>query len=142
MKTLLGDIPIVEQLQSIHGLGTTAIATVLGCAGDLRNYSHGRQLLRRAGLNLAECTSGRHKGQIKLSKRGDSVLRKHLFLAALSLIRLNPEFQKYHEYNVKIKGMKKMASVFKVIGKLARILVGMVQRGESYRPEHFAQAAA
>ncbi|WP_420819465.1 transposase [Paenibacillus thalictri] len=64
-------------------------------AGDLRLYSHGRQLLRRAGLNLAECASGKFRGQIKLSKRGDSMLRNYLFLGILNLVRHNEDFKPY-----------------------------------------------
>ncbi|ANE45484.1 transposase [Paenibacillus swuensis] len=142
METLLESLPLTEQLQSIHGLGSMTIATIIGCAGDLRLYAHGQQLLRRAGLNLAESTSGRHKGQIKLSKRGDATLRKHFFLAVLCLIRQHPDFKRFHEHNVKVKGMKKMVSVFKLIGKLARMIVGMIQRGESYRSDLHFQAVA
>lgn len=88
VEELLDDLPMAEQLRSI-GLGTITIAALLGCAGNLRLYAHGRQLLRRAGLNLAECTSGKFKGQIKLSRRGDSMLRKYLYLAMINLVALN-----------------------------------------------------
>lgn len=132
IEALLAELPQAKQVQSIYRLGTMATAAILGLAGDLRHYQHGRQLLRRAGLNLAECTSGKFKGQIKLSKRGDSALRKHLYLGMLSLIGHHPDFKRWHKDN-QAKGMKKQASLFKLIGKLARILVGMVQRGETYR---------
>jgi len=132
IEALLAELPQAKQLQSIHRLGTIAVAAILGLAGDLRHYKHGRQLLRRAGLNLAECTSGKFKGQIKLSKRGDSVLRKHLYFGMLSLVGHHPDFKRWHKRNQE-RGMKKQASLFKLIGKLARILVGMVQREETYR---------
>lgn len=141
VEALLGKIPMAKQLQSIPGMGPTTIAALLGFAGDLGHYAHGRQLLRRAGLNLAERTSGKYKGQIKLSKRGDSALRKYFFLAMLTLVRENPDFKRWHEHNLN-KGMKKMASLFKLIGKLARIVIGMVQRGETYRPEIGVKQAA
>lgn len=134
LEALLEDIPVAQQLQSIHGMGTIHIAAILGCAGDLSRYAHGRQLLRRAGLNLAECSSGKYKGQIKLSKRGDSTLRKYLYLCMLHLVGKHPDFKRWHEYN-QSKGMKKQASIFKLIGKLARIMVGMVHRKETYRSD-------
>jgi len=140
IETLLEAIPMARQLRSIHGLGSIALAAILGFGGDLSHYAHGRQLLRRAGLNLAECTSGTFKGQIKLSKRGDSALRKYLYLGMISLVRQHPDFKHWHEHNV-AKGMKKQASIFKLIGKLARILIGMVQRGETYRGEQARLAA-
>ncbi|WP_223869875.1 IS110 family transposase [Paenibacillus sabuli] len=100
VEALFGDLPLVEQLRSIQGLGSVAIASLFSYAGDLRHYAHGDQLLCRAGLNLAERTSGRYKGQIKLSKRGDSTLRKHLFLAVLSLVRQHPDFKRWHAHHV------------------------------------------
>ena len=141
VEALLEQVPFIEQLRSVHGLGTITLACLLGCAGDLRHYAHGRQLLRRAGLNLAERTSGKHKGQIKLSKRGDSMLRKYLYLAMLNLVNQNVDFKYWHMRN-QLKGMTKMGSIFKLIGKLARILVGMVQRGEHYQSPHETTKAA
>lgn len=118
MEELLGDIPMAQQLRSIDGIGTITIAALLGFAGDLRRYAHGRQVLRRAGLNLAECTSGKYKGQIKLSKRGDKALRKYLYLGIIMLVRRHPDFSRWHQQNQE-KGMTKMASLFKLIGKFA-----------------------
>lgn len=79
--------------------------------------------------------SGKRKGRIVLSKRGDSTLRKYLYLATIQLVGSNPVFRKLHEHNVQIKRMKKQQSIFKLLGKLARILVGLVQRGEKFSPE-------
>ncbi|MNR13706.1 Transposase IS116/IS110/IS902 family protein [compost metagenome] len=141
IQSILAEIPLAEQLRSICGLGNITLAAILASAGDLRHYAHGRQLLRRAGLNLAECTSGKFKGQIKLSKRGDSTLRKYLYWGMLSLVRQNPDFKRWHAHN-QAQGMKKQASIFKLIGKLARILIGMVQRGETYRNASAAPVAA
>ncbi|MDF2937184.1 MAG: transposase, partial [Paenibacillaceae bacterium] len=138
---LLGEIPMAEQLQSIRGLGKITTAVLLGCAGDLSHYAHGRQLLRRAGLNLAERTSGKYKGQIKLSKRGDSMLRKYLYWAMLTLVNQHPDFRRWHTQN-QSRGMKKQASLFKLIGKLCRIIVGMVKQGKSYESPLFAGASA
>jgi transposase len=89
--------------------------------------------------------SGKRKGQIVLSKRGDATLRKYMYLATLTLVGTNPDFRQLHENNVQVKHMSKQQSVFKLLGKLARILVGMVQGGESFTPEKtvrtYAQAA-
>ncbi len=39
-----------------------------------------------------------------------------------------------HAYNVQVKKIKKMRSIMKLCGKLARILVGMARSGEAYNP--------
>ncbi|WP_246303143.1 IS110 family transposase [Paenibacillus plantarum] len=133
--SILSEIPMASQLRSIKGIGPIFIAAILAGAADLRQYAHGRQLLRKAGLNLAESTSGKRKGQIVISKRGDLTLRKYLFLATIQLIGVNPVFRELHEYNVKVKHMKKLRSVFKLLGKVARILISIVQKGETFTPE-------
>ncbi|WP_340003749.1 IS110 family transposase [Paenibacillus sp. FSL K6-0276] len=135
LRALLEEIPMAAQLRSIKGLGPIFVAAILAGAGDLRQYEHGRQLLRKAGLNLAESTSGKRKGQIIISKRGDSSLRKYLYLATIQLIGINPIFQELHQHNVQVKHMKKQQSVFKLVGKVARILIGMVHRAETFSPE-------
>ena len=136
--TLLGEIPLAEQIRSIKGLGPIFTAAILAGAGDLKQYAHGRQLLRRAGLNLAESTSGKRKGQIILSKRGDATLRKYMYLATTQLVANNPAFKQWHEHNVQNKHMKKQRSIFKLLGKLARILIGIVHHGENFSPEKAA----
>ncbi|WP_261304354.1 transposase [Paenibacillus andongensis] len=47
---MLSEIPIASQLRSIKGLGPIFVAAILAGAGDLRQYAHGRQLLRKAVL--------------------------------------------------------------------------------------------
>ncbi|MCU6790652.1 transposase [Paenibacillus sp. WQ 127069] len=138
MQVLLSEIPMADQLRSIKGLGPIFIAAILSCAGDLRQYAHGRQLLRKASLNLAERMSGKHKGQIMLSKRGDATLRKYMYLATIVLVGTYPVFRQMHENNVQIRQMKKQQSVFKLLGKLARIINGIVGRGETFSPEKAA----
>ena len=47
----------------------------------------------------------------------------------------NPEFKALHANNVKVKKIKKMKSIMKLVGKLARIFVGIAKRNESYCPD-------
>jgi transposase len=110
------------------------LARILGEAGDLSGFAHGNSLLRHAGLHLAEASSGKWKGQIVISKRGRSRLRRFLYLATMSLIMNNTEFKAMHIHNVKVKKMKKMKSIMKLCGKLARVLIGMARRNEDYAP--------
>jgi transposase len=78
---VLNKIPFAKQLLTIKGKSEISLAGILGEAGDLSNFSHGNSLLRHAGLHLAEASSGKWKGQIVISKRGRSRLRRFLFLS-------------------------------------------------------------
>ncbi|MFB5198628.1 IS110 family transposase [Bacillus sp. AFS073361] len=131
----LKQIPYAQQLLTIKGISEISLAGILGEAGDLSGFAHGNSLLRHAGLHLAEASSGKWKGQIVISKRGRSRLRRFLYLATMSLVMNNPEFKAIHAHNVKVKKMKKMKSIMKLVGKLARIFVGIAKRNESYCPE-------
>ncbi|WP_066307761.1 IS110 family transposase [Bacillus sp. FJAT-29814] len=132
---VLNKIPFAKQLLTIKGISGISLAGILGEAGDLSNFSHGNSLLRHAGLHLAEASSGKWKGQIVISKRGRSRLRRFLFLATMSLVANNQEFKALHNHNVNVKKMKKMKSIMKLVGKLARIFVGISRRNETYCPD-------
>ncbi|WP_163103544.1 IS110 family transposase [Peribacillus alkalitolerans] len=134
VKEVLYKIPFATKLLMIKGISEISLAGILGEAGDLSGFSHGNSLLRHAGLHLAEASSGKWKGQIVISKRGRSRLRRFLYLATMSLVMNNPEFKAIHSHNVKVKKIKKMKSIMKLIGKLARIFVGIARRNESYCP--------
>jgi transposase len=135
IKNELTKIPFADKLLKIKGISEISLAGILGEAGDLSGFSHGNSLLRHAGLPLSEASSGKWKGQIVISKRGRSRLRRFLYLATISLVVNNAEFKAIHSNNVKVKKMKKMKSIMKLVGKLARIFVGIARNNESYCPE-------
>jgi transposase len=135
VTNLLKQVPFAKKLLAIKGISEIALAGILGEAGDLSGFAHGNSLLRHAGLHLAEASSGKWKGQIVLSKRGRSRLRRFLYLATMSLVMNNPDFKELHVNNVNVKKMKKMKSIMKLVHKLARVLVGMARKNKSYRPE-------
>src|SRR5690625_2781341 len=84
-EAVLDKITYAKKILDIKGISETTLGGILGEAGDLSNFAHGNSLLRHAGLNLAEASSGKWKGQIVVSKRGRSRLRHYLFLATMSL---------------------------------------------------------
>ncbi|MEK4534544.1 IS110 family transposase [Peribacillus sp. FSL K6-1552] len=135
VTNVLQQIPFAKKLLAIKGISEISLAGILGEAGDLSGFAHGNSLLRHAGLHLSEASSGKWKGQIVISKRGRSRLRRFLYLATMCLVMNNPEFKALHANNVKVKKIKKMKSIMKLVGKLARVFVGIAKRNESYSPE-------
>lgn len=133
MAALLEYIPCADLVRSV-GMALPQAAAILAFGGDLRQLEHGNQLLRRAGLNLAERTSGKYRGHIKLSKRGNALLRKHLFFAVFHLVGNQPDFRAWHVHNVQVKHLTPMQSVMKLIRKLARLLVAMARTQQPFQP--------
>jgi len=131
----LENITFANNLLGIKGFPKILLGGILGEAGDLSQFAHGNSLLRHGGLHLVEASSGKWKGQIVLSKRGRSRLRRFLYLATMCLVMNNPEFKELHAHNVNVKKMKKMKSIMKLIGKFARMIVGIARSNEPYCPE-------
>lgn len=124
MELLLKQIPGTQEMLTIPGVGITTLAGFLAETGDLSRYSHGQQIIRLAGLNLRENSSGKKKGRTTISKRGRSRLRALLFRAVLPMVAKNPEFKAMHQYYTqrRINPLKKKQSIVALCGKLIRIL--------------------
>jgi transposase len=80
-------------------------------------------------LNLKEKSSGRLKGQLKITKRGSSIARKYFYLAALRLIQNDPLVKQW--YDEKKDPKAKMKTVIALMRKLAKA-VWHVGRGEAF----------
>jgi transposase len=142
LHLILERIPYAQKLLKIQGVNATSLAGVLGEAGDLSGYAHGNALLRHAGLNLAEASSGKWRGKMVLSKRGRPRLRHFLYLMTMCMVMTNPDIRALHKHNVEEKKLKKMKSIMKLCGKVARILVGLAKNSEVYdSTKVFPQAA-
>lgn len=117
------------------GLSSLYTAVLLANTGGLDRYAHGQQVIALAGLSLRTNSSGKKKGQVSLEKRGRRQLRKYLYLATLNLVSNHPAFKAWHHHHVHVKNMKKQRSIFKLIGKLTRILVAIAHSGERFNKE-------
>lgn len=132
LHLILKRIPYAQKLLEIQGVNATCLAGVLGEAGDLSGYTHGNALLRHAGLNLAEASSGKWRGKMVLSKRGRPRLRHFLYLMTMCMVMTNPDVRALHHHNVDIKKVKRMKSIMKLCGKVARLLVGLAKSSKAY----------
>ena len=113
-----------EWLQTVPGLGDKTIIDLLSEIGSFSHYNHPRQLIKLAGLTLRENSSGQHKGQKRISKRGRRQLRALLFRVMMPMIRHNEAFRKLHEYYTtrQTNPLRKKQSIVVLCGKLLKIL--------------------
>ena len=70
IESLCKKIPESEQMLAIKGIGIITVAGFLAEVGDARRFESPRQIQKLAGLSLRENSSGKHKGQTTISKRG------------------------------------------------------------------------
>jgi transposase len=131
MRTALERIPYSARLLSIKGLGTVSVAGLIGEVGDFSKFSTQSEIMKLAGLDLYEISSGKRKGQRRISKRGRSLLRKILFYAAIQMIRKNGIM---YDYYAKLtgRGMERMRALIAVSRKLLRIIHAIVRDNRDY----------
>jgi transposase len=131
MGATLERIPCSVKLLSIKGLGTVSVAGLIGEVGDFSKFSTQSEIMKLAGLDLYEISSGRRKGQRRISKRGRSLLRKILFYAAIQMIRKNGIMYDYYT-RLTGKGMEKMRALIAVSRKLLRIIHAILRDNRDY----------
>ena len=131
METTLGRIPYSSKLLSIKGLGVVTVAGIIGEVGDFKKFQTRAEIMKLAGLDLYEISSGKWKGRRKISKRGRSLLRKILYYAAIQTIRNNGIL---HDYYTRLteRGMKRMMALVAVSRKLLGIIYAIVRDDSEY----------
>ena len=121
--------------ESTHGIsqtvGVNTAAILVAYLGDFREYSSAQALLRSAGLNLKIRSSGKKKGQLKITKRGPSAVRRWLFMAVLRWIQEDVIAKAWYQRKTVRNGGNKMKAVVALMRKL---LAGLfhVARGEKF----------
>lgn len=123
---------LARYLLSIPGVGIVTAASFLREVGDPSRYTNSRQLRRLAGYNLTENSSGQHKGQTKISKRGRSELRNILYQASLVLVSKNPEFKALYRYFRRRRDnpLKGAQALVVIACKLLRVMFCLVKKRE------------
>lgn len=126
-----------EWLSTVPGLGDTTIVDLLAEIGSFSHYNDPRQLIKLAGLTLRENSSGLHKGQKRISKRGRRKLRALLFRVMMPMIRHNEAFRKLHEYyiNRRVNPLRKKQSIVVLCGKLLKVLHGISTKQKAFNAQ-------
>lgn len=123
-----------EMKRTAKVVGTATAALMWAETGDIAAYESPASYVKALGLNLKVKSSGNQTGQLKITKRGPPVARKHLYLATLRLIRREPHFKAWHLRKCEREGGKrKLKAVVALMRKLASAL-WHVARGAPFDP--------
>lgn len=125
-----------ELLATIPGVGYLTAAKLLGEIRDIRNFEDARQLAAYAGVTPKNFSSGTsvHK-KTRLSKTGNSNLRKILYLPAVSAKRYNPIVR---EFCLRLldSGLQPMEVVGAAMRKLLHLVYGVLKHGRPFDPNY------
>lgn len=125
-----------ELLTSIEGVAEKTVATVLGEMGDLRRFTRSRQVAAWAGLSPRQNTSGTLKKPTRIHRGGNAVVRKALYLPALTACR-NPDSPLGRFYRRLVaRGLSKKAAVVAVMRKLLVLMRALLITNTPYDPNY------
>jgi transposase len=86
LDALAEQLPAVEQLQTIPGVGLLTATALVGFIGDIRRFPTARHFASYLGLTPREYSSGLKRNLGRISKRGDGYLRTLLIHGARSVL--------------------------------------------------------
>jgi len=135
MGKTLDRIPYSSRILSMKGLGIVTVGGLIGEVGDFSKFRTQSEIMKLAGLDLFEISSGKRKGQRRISKRGRSLLRKILYNAAVGTIRKNGIMAGYYERLI-ARGMVRTSALIVVAKKLLRIIHAMLRDDRDYIPNY------
>lgn len=131
MHTYLEQIPYSQNILSIKGIGEVTVSGLIGEVGDFKAFDTIPEIMKLAGLDLFEISSGKHSGQRRISKRGRPLLRKLLFFAAINAVKSGGIMhQKYHQ--MLDRGMIKMKALVAISRKILGLIFAIVRDNSLY----------
>lgn len=138
MGDYLKKIPYSHSILSITGIGNITAAGLIGEVGDFRKFKSISEVLKLAGLDLYEISSGAHQGCRRISKRGRALMRKLLYFAAINTTRKNGILHGPYQRHL-AKGMPNIKALIAIARKLIGIIFALVRDHNCYIADYSSQ---
>lgn len=142
IKTLLGELgwnADYRRCRSIPGIGPVNAAALV-CAFHRGSFAGSNAFIAYLGMDIRRRESGQYKGKRKLTKRGESELRRLLYCAAQPA-RCHARFDDYYQAQID-KGHAKIAAKMILARKLARIAFTLMTRQQNFNKSEIAHSQA
>src|SRR6185312_2420987 len=124
----------VNHIIDIKGLGYMTVATVLGETNGFALFKSISQLISYSGYDVIEDQSGKHQGKTKISKKGNSHIRRALHMPAFNVIKYDDgNFKTFFE-RILAKHNQKMKAYVAVQKKLLVMIYTLWRKNEAFKP--------
>lgn len=122
----------VQDIAKIKGVGLMTLATVLAETNGFLLFKNTAQLVSYCGYDIVENQSGKHNGKTRISKQGNSHIRRILHMPAFNVVRYKvaPFIQLYGRTIE--KHHLKMKSYVAVQKKILVIIYSLWKKGEPF----------
>jgi transposase len=126
----------LENICKIKGLGILTIAIIIAETNGFILFKNSSQLVSYAGYDIIENQSGNHNGKTKISKKGNSRIRRALFMPALCAVTHKQKpFINLFERTLKKHNIK-MKSYVAVQKKLLTTIYALWKSNTAFTEDH------
>lgn len=135
MNELASELPEVELLKSIPGIGDKLAAAIVAEVGDVQQFEGPKQLVAYAGLDPGIFSSGKFTAtSSRITKRGSKRLRRSLYLAVQCGIRgsTNKRIREYYDKKRK-EGKPYKVVVIACANKLLHHMYAILSKRQPYK---------
>jgi transposase len=122
----------IGYLDSIPGVGLITAAVIVAETNGFAAFESIKQLTSYAGLDVRIVESGKWKGKSKISKRGNSHIRKALYLPSISKKTHDPATKQFFERIKEKKAIGKVATLA-VERKLLGLMFSLWKKEEMFK---------
>jgi transposase len=124
-----------QRLETVPDFGPKTVAVLRAELGEVSRFKNRDQAVASTGLDLSVRESGAWKGQTKLSKRGSGLLRKLLYMTAVSCLRRKDSpFRAYYEAMV-ARGLRGRKALMAVMRKMVAVAYSLLKnKNAKYDP--------
>ena len=135
-------LEVLTNIRSIAGIGKKTAMLMMVTTNNFRDFTSAKQVTSYVGLAPIERTSGSSiRGRSYISKKGDPMLRHHLFMCSFTACQNNPQCRDLYERLV-AKGKSKKLALIAVCNKLIKQAYGVCKNNlvydENYRSRMMA----
>lgn len=137
-------LPEDSHLATIPGIGDVTAAILTAFIGDIERFDHPNKLVKYFGVLPIEASSGvdrdgRPRGPKRyvMSRCGNDLVRRYLWMAALSAVRFNPAVRALYARVVRKHPRHKAVAVGHAMRKLLHLAFAIWKTGRAFDPHHY-----
>ena len=125
-----------QRLVSIRSVGAKTAAVMLAFFGRFEHFESSKQVVSYIGTNPSPHQSASSvSGRGSISKKGNSYIRKQLFMTTLSAIQHNPTCKEFYQ-RLRDKGKEHKVARIAVVNKLVRQMYAVLKYQRVYDPKY------
>ena len=124
----------LERLGGVNGFSQHNAVVLLTFIGDYKRFESAAQMAAFFGLVPRYRSSGDRQGKARMSKQGNALVRRELYLMAFSALKHQPYLKAIYDDHRK-RGKGHDAALGVVMHKLARMIYGMLKHDTHFDTE-------